>query len=805
MRNLPAWLVAAGITGLFCVGYILSPSSAHETVFVVAVVIGSTTVVVVATKRPLRRGAWLTLAAGVGLMAVGDLLWSGHELLTGESPPFPSVADVGYLGGVAAMIVGLFLLVRNPERTRHSEAVLDVGVLTLAGALLLWHTVIDELLHDHTLSPFATAVAVAYPLLDIALLAVLGALILVPRQRIPALYFVGGAALSLLIADLLYALALAGDGYVSGSIADLGWMAMYGLLAAAVLHPSSKLIGGAAAPEPGKLSTRRILLLWAIVVATATIVVSSVFVRGGGQADDVFRHLTAAVITTVAMGTLVLVRLSVTATALAETLADRRRLQDRLEHQAGHDELTGLANRRQFTDVVTALDGHPDTAVAFMDLDRFKDVNDQHGHAAGDELLRIVADRLRGTLRSDAMAARFGGDEFAVLLPATTLDAACDVGQRLIDVLSAPVTLAKGRLEVQVGASVGVAVSSLADPPGRDLVHDADVAMYASKRAGRGRVTPYSTDVHREALTQLTMQTDLRQAVALSQLSLEFQPILSVGGRRTVAAEALLRWDHPAHGRIPPATFIPIAEASGDIHPIGAWVLREACEHAARWNQERDEPVAISVNVSPEQLRDEGFADLVTATLELTRLDPRLLTLEITESALLEVHAATRARIAQLRQLGVRFALDDFGTGYSALRYLREVPLDELKIDRAFVSRIADSVEDAALAFAILHIADTLGLQTVAEGVETHAQLEVLQQRDCQMVQGFLLARPMRASAFLDHLAAEDRHAEPGRIPTPTPSGGGVMVSPEVLAPRTSAAASGPIRGSGPRPAPRRW
>jgi diguanylate cyclase len=769
MRNLPAWVVAAVVSGLFLVGYVVSPSSAHETVFIVAVVIGASTFVVVATRRPVRRGAWLTLATGVGLMAVGDLLWSGQEILTGEPPPFPSVADVGFLAGIATMVVGLFLLVRNPERTRPSEAILDVGVLTLAGALLLWHSVIDELLHDPTLTPLATAVAVAYPLLDIALLAVLGALILVPRRRIPTLYLVGGAALSLLLADLLYALALAGEGYVSGSIADLGWLATYGLLATAVLHPSSKLIGTAAAPEPAKLSSRRILLLWAIVVATATIVVSSVFVRGGGQADDVFRHLTAAVITTVAMGTLVLVRLSVTATALAETLADRRRLQDRLEHQAGHDELTGLANRRRFTDVAAELGGHPGTAVAFMDLDRFKDVNDQHGHAAGDELLRIVAARLEGALRSSAIASRFGGDEFAVLLPATTLEAACDVAQRLVDVLSAPVTLAGGRLEVQVGASIGVAISSPADPPGRDLVHDADVAMYASKRAGRGRVTPYSTDVHREALSALTMQTDLQQAIKLSQLSVEFQPIFSVDGQQTMAAEALLRWDHPAHGRIPPATFIPIAEASGDILAIGAWVLREACEHAARWNRECDEPVAVSVNVSPEQLRDEGFADLVTTTLELAGLDPRLLTLEITESALLEVHAATRARIAQLRQLGVRFALDDFGTGYSALRYLREVPLDELKIDRAFVSRIADSVEDAALAFAILHIAETLGLQTVAEGVETPAQLEVLQQRDCQMVQGFLLARPMPPSAFLDHLGVGDRRAEPGRIPTPTP------------------------------------
>ena len=758
------WRVALAAAIVLCLAYPAVPEPAAGVLFNAAVGLGAALVVGAVWRRRSGSGAWVTVAAGVTLMAAGELWWSVIELTSGAPPPFPSGPDVGYLTGTATLAAGLFWLVRDPDRPRPSEAFLDVGVIAIAGALLLWHNVIDPLVFHPTMAPLETVVAVAYPLLDVIVLAVLAALLLVPRRRIVAIGLAATAGAALLTADYVYARQIAAGGFTGSDVAEIGWMLFYLLMAVAALHPSAARIGARPAAHRGAPPTvGRIVLLWAVVVAVSATLLWSAWPRDGTTVPFLYRHLAVTVVAVVAMGSLVLARLAVTASSLASTISERRRLHDRLEHQAGHDELTGLANRRQLSAHIEARSATAsDLAVIFFDLDRFKDVNDQHGHGAGDELLQIIANRLRGTLRAGAIAARLGGDEFAVLLADASATEARVVGDRLVAAIQKPVPLRGGAVVVSVGASVGVASAPSREVAGRDLLHEADLAMYAAKHAGRGCVTVYDDQVHNESITRLSMRSDLRMAIERDELSLVFQPIISVESGRPVSAEALLRWDSPGRGAVPPDQFIPLAEATGDITTIGRWVLEQACRHAVAWNLDRDpaDRVAVAVNVSPVQLHASGFDDLVLRTVTETGLDPTLLTLEITEGSLLEISARTRTTIGALRRAGVRFAVDDFGTGYSALRYLREIPLDELKIDRAFVEGIDGSAEDSALAFAILHLADTFGLTTVAEGVETRSQFEVLQQRGCQLVQGWLFARPM-PFAELVVLLAEASIEEP--------------------------------------------
>ncbi len=429
-----------------------------------------------------------------------------------------------------------------------------------------------------------------------------------------------------------------------------------------------------------------------------------------------------------------------------------------LRHQALHDALTGLPNRVLALDraqQMLARARRQQTAVAalYVDLDSFKHVNDTFGHAAGDELLRIVAARLMTIVREGDTAARLGGDEFVVLLESTLVDLAPElVAERLLEVLRQPYQLsdALGR-QLSVTASVGIAVGPRLSAD--ELLRDADLALYQAKASGRNRYSLFESSMQTASHERLTLEMDLAEALERQQLFLLYQPTFDLRSETVIGVEALIRWRHPTRGVIAPDRFIPIAEQCGLIVPIGRWVLEEACRQAAIWHG-HGHRIGMSVNVSARQLDDDTLIDDVDRVLHENAMDPAALTLEVTETALMRDPEATAARLRLLKQLGVRISIDDFGTGYSSLAYLRQFPADALKIDRSFIDGIATSEGSAALIHTLVQLGKTLDIETLAEGIEDRDQLKTLQREHCDHGQGFLFSRPLDVDAVERFLGA---------------------------------------------------
>jgi diguanylate cyclase len=433
----------------------------------------------------------------------------------------------------------------------------------------------------------------------------------------------------------------------------------------------------------------------------------------------------------------------------------------RLSEEGFQDSLTDLANRALITDRIQhALArgsrlGRTD-AVLFMDLDGFKTINDSLGHGVGDELLVAVADRLRTCLRGSDTAARLGGDEFAILLEGTDERGAVFAAERVLDSLQAPFIL-QGK-EVFVTASIGIAANTKGREDADELLRNADAAMYAAKSKGKARCELFAIDMHTTVLRRLELQNELQRAVRNQEFTIQYQPIMELKTGGIAKVEALVRWEHPSRGLVPPMDFIPAAEETGLIVDIGRFVLEQACSQVQQWQVQHQggRALEVGVNVSARQLQDSALAHDVAAALERSGLDPQNLTLEITESVLMEDVEASIDRLQELKALGVKLAIDDFGTGYSSLSYLQQFPVDVLKIDRTFVKVIDGAKEDSALVSAIVKLGHTFGLQLVAEGVETAEQLAALTAMSCDRAQGYLFARPLWASEMGSFLARGD-------------------------------------------------
>jgi diguanylate cyclase (GGDEF)-like protein/PAS domain S-box-containing protein len=455
-------------------------------------------------------------------------------------------------------------------------------------------------------------------------------------------------------------------------------------------------------------------------------------------------------------------------------VSERKTLEERLAHHAFHDSLTGLANRQQFQERVQAALLDPrrhasGLAVLFLDLDDFKTVNDSLGHSAGDELLIHVAQRLKSCLRAHDLPARIGGDEFAVLLDGVGSQAEVEaIADRIVSVLDEPHTVQGS--EVLARASIGIAVPGVDDHDVDALLRNADTSMYTVKRAGKGSYTFFERTMHERVMQQLQLDAELRHAVDRNEFVIHYQPIMHLATQAILGVEALLRWQHPTRGLVGPGEFIDRVEENGLIVPIGRWALQQACWQLHQWDHDHEQ-IGMSINISARQLQDERFLADVRWEADEAGIDPRRLTLEITETALMQDTEATIDLLAQLKLLGVQLALDDFGTGYSSLSHLRRFPVDVVKIDRSFVEDVGKGPEESALPDAIIALCQAFRIDTVAEGIELRRQLTHLQAVGCHAGQGFYFSRPLPPDTLAGLLPRRSGLAAPKPSSTVQPSG----------------------------------
>ncbi|WP_426574396.1 putative bifunctional diguanylate cyclase/phosphodiesterase [Aquihabitans sp. McL0605] len=697
------------------------------------------------------RTGWRLLGASALSWSIGQCFWTYYEI-SGAAAPFPSCADVGYLLAVPLALAGIWTMSVRTSTSTWLVAVLD-GLIISGGLLAIsWPLVLGPSWKAGAGTPFEFALTLAYPIGDVIVAsAVLLAIMRTDRRRdaVPLVSIAVGLIV-LGIADSIFVWTTLQGTEQAVSVADIGWTAGYLILFLAAMEYPLPIASGRAELHTAPSLRRAAVPLTVVSVAW----ILRIVMVATNQPED--RFLTVLTVITVA---LVLIRFLMTmrenqelTESLEEKIGELTAREQQLSHQALHDPLTGLANRRLFSDRVEhALNRSRRTgdlsAVLFIDLDDFKTVNDSLGHAAGDRLLASVAARLSGCVRPGDTVARLGGDEFGVLLEEMEgAQHAPNVARRILESLDVAFPL-DGR-QVFTRASIGVAVAdSKAGYAGADLLSDADVALYAAKGSGKSTFREFERTMRVTAIERLELGQDLRRALHQNQFFCHYQPIVDLVTGRVVALEALLRWDHPSRGLVGPNAFIELAEETGMIGQIGMTVLQMSCWQAANWRAEGKVPASLElhVNLSGRQLEDPFLVEKVKRVLASTGFPGSLLVLEITESVAVETGAAHLDLLEQMKQLGIRFAIDDFGTGYSSLNYLRALPVDVLKIDRAFAQTL-DGQTDTVLLEAIVRLGHSLGIDMIAEGIEHAEQAATLKRLGCRRAQGYLFHRPLSVS-----------------------------------------------------------
>lgn len=721
-----------------CLGILALPAGLLRDLVIVAAGLCAVAAVLVGVRRhqPVRRGPWYLMAAGVALWTGGDAAWAVLVNIA-HIEPFPSVADVLYLLAYPVLATALLQLGRHRGAPWNASAMLDALIVAVIVGLVLWVAYIVPTWTDPEGSLLARLVGVAYPVADVVLVSQLVHLGGVRRGRTGPIRLLALAFVVVLVADVLFQ----ASAYAAVLEANLGlldplWTGIYVLWGAVALHPEMASVGDAPSEVDTPLTIRRVLWLAVSVLAIPGVVIAE-------TVAGVPVHVTAVMVVGVVLVALVLARV----VGMVRQMSDQAR---RLAELADTDFLTGQENARRFTERVAEAVGAEDglhgmprgAAVLLCAVERFTEINDTLGLRTGDELLRAVGRRLSDAVAEDGVVARMGGESFGVLLPG--FGSGPRAAQRAADVqrvFAQPFVLPE--LTVSVEMAIGIAVAPSDAATATDLLQRADVALSAAR--GRGdRIARYAERMENGSALTPQLMSELPNAMVENQVVVHFQPQVALETGQVVGVEALVRWQHPQHGLLGPAAFVPAAERTGLIRPLTLHVLDRSLAQAALWRAEGRE-LSVSVNLSVRNLLDPDFVGDVRRALERHRVPAGSVELEITETmAMLDPNRSVEV-LGALDALGVVLSVDDYGTGYSSLAYLQRLPVQRLKIDRSFVAGVLTDPASAVIVRSTVELARHLGLSVVAEGVEDDATLLALLEMDCLAAQGFGLGRPVDA------------------------------------------------------------
>ena len=759
-----AWLVgAAGTAGLALYG--LGPTVLLLPIFLV-IAVGTIVAMVIGARHHLpasERGPWRMLVCALSAFFGGAILRATLPGATDVPPgPMALVPDLLIVPGYLLLAFAFLDLLRRRRAAADDAARIDAVLMGLGAAFATWTFFIAPRVGSREMLTVPELVAAFFPVIDVMLLVLVLQLLLTGGGRRVSLWLIGAACTAMFVADLLFAVQEGESLGLGERSFDVLVMASYVCLAVAALHPSMR---GLTKPQPlviEDLRPARMVGIAAVLIAPAVLATLS-------PPSTVWNGV-------VRIGLSVLLTLAVLI-RIVRANNSRARAEEDARRRATHDPLTDLPNRELLADTITgwcdrATDAGQEISLLFIDLDRFKMVNDHWGHEVGDELLGAVAGRLSGMVRSEDLVCRIGGDEFVIALASPSHSALAEsLAERLIVEFAEPFTLSVGN--VVVTPSIGVARSQGAGEA-LELIRDADTAMYKAKGSGRNKYAMFDASLRDQVHTRVRMEQALRGALDNGELAVYYQPIIDLQTDELTGFEALMRWNSPQLGTVSPLDFIPIAEETGLIERSGAWLLEEAAGQLVAWSAERGNDARrlhISVNVAVRQLRDAGLVDVVRDVLDRTGLPPEALWLEITESGVMEDLETALVTLRGLRSLGVTLSIDDFGTGYSSLSYLNRLPVGILKIDRSFISGVGEDGANEPIVRAVLAMAHAMGHQVVAEGVETAVQRDWLRSLGCDLAQGYLYGAPRPArslgdwihrSASDDRIAATRVAADPG-------------------------------------------
>ena len=732
--------------------------------------------------------AWGLIAASTLVFGIADTIWAILELGLSE-PPFPSLADLFYIIYYPLLLAGVLLLPEEPStRGEQVKKVLDAGVVMVAAFLVFWNFLIGPVVASNADYPILEqAILLAYPVGDLVLLwALLRIIYRNSEQReeneVPAFLLAAGLGVTI-VADCIYTYQALLDTYSSGGLLDVCWRASILITGLAGISQVSAIRtwktqgkfphGLESMVSKVKSTTPYLAYVWLIaayilLIQSRNIHLSMSFVSlsiavGGiiclillRQIITLFENHKLNLQLQQTMQTLrgQTSELEKTNKELQNEITERKAIEQQLTHDSLHDAMTGLPNRVLFLDRLgQAIEyckrrSEYTFAVLFVDIDQFKVINDSLGHLIGDQLLIAAGKRMENCLRSSDTVARLGGDEFAILLEITgEKNSAAAIAEKLQTNLNVPIQL-DGH-ELYVTASIGIVMSVAGYTHPEEILRDADIAMYKAKSSGKARFEIFDIKMRSHAFSCLEMEQDLRSALENREFQLYYQPIMSMESNQLVSFEALIRWIHPTRGLLLPGEFLPTAEESGLILPIEKWVLHEACVQLKQWHEIYPslQNVSINVNISNRHFAQSNFIDGVVKALNTSELKAESLKLEITENVLISNYAAANEVFTKLRSLGVQLEIDDFGSGYSALGYLQHFPISAIKIDKSFVDEIGKSRRGIELIRAIVSMARELGMEAIAEGIETDEQLDQLKALSCPLGQGFLLSKPLDKQA----------------------------------------------------------